>query len=398
MPNGIDGQLLLTTQELKETLEFLLQEGNIEDSGLTLHQADPESLSVGQTVRLSVNQPRIGLGILAVDMDALLRARKAHVEERKNYFIVKELYADRDPNPPTIIQHYRSLLAFIQLLKESAAYLETDKEELIFIYEGKFTIPVTYTAQDLLSLDSVSITKIRDSLIEDTHREQRFAILADTLIGLLKGTPPTERFNVLLSHLGELYSKYADGYRLFVSNFSYDKVISQLESAKVEYTGKIHKAFSDIQNQILGIPVATVVVATQMKCASDVGYAFWVNIAVLAGCWIFVLLVGLLICNQRHTLTVLGDEINRQKTLIEQEYQPISAQFRDIFEGLNTRLAHQKLVLGAISFVLGIGLLLAHLIFFCLTPIAWDWITDVYCHGQILVTQTIQSVLGLLPL
>lgn len=97
--------------------------------------------------------------------------------------------------------------------------------------------------------------------------------------------------------MSEFYSKYVDGYRLFVSNFSYDKVISELELAKVEYTGKIHKAFTDIQNQILGIPVATVVVATQMKSAPQIGYEFWVNIAVLTGCWIFVMLVGLLICN-----------------------------------------------------------------------------------------------------
>lgn len=394
-PNGTQGELQIRTQELKATLEFLLQEENIDDSGLSIHHANPEMLSVGQTVRLSVSPPRLGLGILAKDMDALLAIPKAHIEERRNYFLVAERYAAKDSNPPTIIQHYRDLLAFVQLLKESAAYLEADKKELIFIHEGKFTVPVSYTAQDLLSLDSESIAKIRDSFVDDTHKEQRLAILADTLIGLLKGTPPTDRFNVLLSHLSEFYSKYADGYRLFVSNFSYDKVISELELAKVEYTGKIHKAFTDIQNQILGIPVATVVVATQMKSASQIGYEFWMNIAVLAGCWIFVMLVGLLICNQRHTLTVLGGEINRQKTLIEQEYRSVSTQFEDIFKSLNARLVHQKRVLIALGVVLIAGLLLAHIIFFCLTPIAMTWLSDIYHHGKALVIETFNAIVTL---
>lgn len=92
----------------------------------------------------------------------------------ENYFLVAERYAAKDSNPPTIIQHYRDLLAFVQLLKESAAYLEADKK-LIFIHEGKFTVPVSYTAQDLLSLDSESIAKIRDSFVDDTHKEQRLA-------------------------------------------------------------------------------------------------------------------------------------------------------------------------------------------------------------------------------
>ncbi|MCZ5662332.1 hypothetical protein O5623_28590 [Escherichia coli] len=55
------------------------------------------------------------------------------------------------------------------------------------------------------------------------------------------------------------------GYKVFVSGFSYEKILDQLRVAKIEEMGKIHKVFSDIQNQILGIPVATIIVATQMK-------------------------------------------------------------------------------------------------------------------------------------
>ena len=106
----------------------------------------------------------------------------------------------------------------------------------------------------------------------------------------------------------ELQKKFSDGYNLFASSFSYDKIRDEVETAKVEYTGKIHKVFSDIQNQVLGIPIASIVVATQMKDAgakTATTYEVYVNSAVLLGCWIFVLLTGLLIWNQQHTLKVL---------------------------------------------------------------------------------------------
>jgi hypothetical protein len=99
-------------------------------------------------------------------------------------------------------------------------------------------------------------------------------------------------------------------YRLFVSNFSYDKVRSELEAAQVEYTAKIHKVFTDIQNQLLTIPVATVVVATQMELATG-SDQFWIDTAVLMGSFIFVILVGFLVCNQKHTLDTLEKEITR---------------------------------------------------------------------------------------
>ncbi|EPY2903530.1 hypothetical protein ACXDBG_002151 [Cronobacter sakazakii] len=52
----------------------------------------------------------------------------------------------------------------------------------------------------------------------------------------------------------QLSESFQKGYKVFVSGFSYEKILDQLRVAKIEEMGKIHKVFSDIQNQILGIP------------------------------------------------------------------------------------------------------------------------------------------------
>lgn len=364
------GIIDLSDEELRETLLELLDENNLDDSGLSLVSENPENIKVGQKIELSVGEPRIGLGLLVRNLDELLDAPKSSFEERNNYFIIENKFFKEDTDVPDGVQRYRKLLCFIQLLRESAAYLEAEREELIFIHDGKFSIPIRYSNNDLLSIDFSFIEKVEESFIDDTHKGQKYAILADTIIGLIKGTPPTERFHILITHLPELLSKFIDGYNLFVSNFSYDKVRNELEAFRVEYTAKIHKVFSDIQNQMLSIPVATIVVATQMKSAPTLGDQFIINTAVLVGCWIFVLLVCLLIWNQKHTLDVLEQEIGRQKQLIAEK--PIAEKlFIDIFKRLNIRLYMQITILWIIGGVLCVGLILAHIVYLMLTPVAW---------------------------
>ncbi len=380
--NATSGLLELSSQDLRDALILLLKEENLDDSGICLTSGDPDQLVVGQKVHVRIDSPRIGLGVLAIDLDNLLRTRKAHIEEPKRYFLINSKYGRGDSDVPSDIQLYQKLLTFINLLKESAAYLDSDREELVFINEGKFSLPISYDTSDLLSADFSVMQKIVETFTNDTHREQKLVILADAAINLIKSTPSENRFQQLLSHLSELQKKFSDGYKLFVSNFSYDKVRSDLEAAKIEYTGKIHKVFSDIQNQVVGIPVATVIIATQMKDASTdkaTSYETWVNSAVLLGCWIFVILVSFLICNQRHTLEVLDSEITRQKELIKNKHQTIASNFNDIFQALDKRLFFQKCILWAISIVLAIGFVLAHVVYFSLTPDAWWWIKSIAC-------------------
>lgn len=373
--NATVGSLTLSNDDLKNTLIELLELDNLDDSGLSLASGDPEHILSGQTVRLHVNAPRIGIGILAKNLNDLLVSNKSCIEERKNYFLADCKFAKQDQPVPNGVKRYRELLEFIQLLKSAAAYLELEREELIFIHEGKFSIPVKYTSDDLIASDFDAIKKIEESFANDLHKEQKLAILADALISLVRSAPPLERFNRLLTHLPELLSKFSDGYRLFVSNFSYDKVRSELEAAQVEYTAKIHKVFTDIQNQLLTIPVATVVVATQMKLATG-SDQFWINTAVLMGSFIFVILVGFLVCNQKHTLDTLEKEITRQKKLIAKEYQAVASNFDDIFKKLNERLNFQKTILSVIGLILLIGFVMANTVYFILTPTAWEWFTS----------------------
>ena len=86
--NANGGTLTLSSQDLRDTLALLLEEENLDDSGISLASGNPDKLVVGQTVRLLVGEPRLGIGVLARNLNGLLRTRKARIEEPKKYFLI----------------------------------------------------------------------------------------------------------------------------------------------------------------------------------------------------------------------------------------------------------------------------------------------------------------------
>lgn len=337
---------------------------------------DPSSLEVGQTIEVSVS-PRLGFGLLKHDIGALLvGSRKARIKEPTFFLMVDEVSNDDTVDGDHPVSRYRAVLKFIQVLKQSAAFLDADEPALVFIKDGKFELPIEYDADDLKKMSLPFIRDLLDIIPSGTHEKQCASILAEAVISMTEHLASGQRFKHLLMHADELKKKFDQGYQLFAAGFSYEKVRDQVEAARVEYSGKIHKVFSEIQNQLLGIPVATIIVATQMKDAKTYGYEFWVNTAVLVGCWVFAILMIFLLHNQSHTLAVLRDEIDRQKRQLMNEFAAVAESFSRTFEYLAKRAFTQRIILLIIDIFVVVGLLLSHIIYLKLTPPARDWLVD----------------------
>ncbi len=336
-------------------------------------EEDVATIAVGQSIEISVS-PRLGFGLLKHDIGTMLAdTRKARIRE-PSFFLMADGVSSTDVVADDhIVSRYRVVLQFIQLLKLAAAFLDSDEPSLVFIKDGKFDLPIEYDADDLQRLPLTVIRDLLKILPEGTHAKQCESIMAEAVISMTEHLASRQRFKHLLTNAGELKTQFEQGYQLFAAGFSYEKVRDQVEAARVEYSGKIHKVFADIQNQLLGIPVATIIIATQMKDAKAVGYEFWVNTAVLLGCWVFSVLMIFLLLNQWHTLAVLHDEIDRQKRQLKKEYSAVADSFKKTFKYLSNRLFTQRLILWTIGAFVGLGFLLSHVVYLKLTPPARDW-------------------------
>lgn len=368
------------TLRITEEGQLYLLNTLIHDDDFALQLISGGEPEVGKNINIEIGDPRISLGIVASNLDDLLIVPKAKFKETKNYFIINEKFSSLDETSivPEIIERYRIMLKFLELIRKSSAYLDENKEEFIFIHDGKFSLPILYTTEQLKEIDVAIITKLLESFENDTHHDQKLAIFSKSIQTISGNASPNERLIVLLSHLSDLQKSFSEGYKLFVADFSYEKIINQLEVAKLEEIGKIHKVFSDIQNQILGIPVATIVVATQMKSATAIGYEFWVNTAVLIGCWIFVLLSWFILRNQNHTLESISEEIDRKEKQAAEKYSSVKEIITQNFGLIRKRLKAQENALCVVNIILGVGITLSHIIFFQLTKPVQEWIITLW--------------------
>jgi hypothetical protein len=369
------GDLLIDSEATLENLRAC--EAAFEDTDLSLETASVAVLAVGQTVQVRLGTPRPAFGLVRKDLDELLRFPAAHVREPAKYVLWETGFCHSD----TVVEgdavdRYRKVLALIQVLKGAAAFLDEQEEILVFIRGGKFEVPLRYTAADLEAMDLAELDTVIGAIPEGTHKAQCESILAESMHEVLVKHPAAERFGHFLRGLPEIHERFDRGYRLFAAGFSYEKLRDQVEAARIEYTGKMHKVFSDIQNQLLGIPVATVIVATQMKPHSQVASEFWISVAVLLGSFVFALLVHLLLRNQRHTLEVVGLEIARQRKELEKQPQGVAANLLPTFELLERRYRTQMRILQAIDWVVLAGVALSVFFFYQLSGPARQWVDE----------------------
>lgn len=348
---GEEGALTIAAPALLADLKFIETD---EQAGQDANMAvlvDPATLAVGQTVRVRVGAPRLGLGLLVRSFDDLLKASEARISEPAAYFVIDGAIEPTTAPVPPAISVYRKVLNLIALFAEAASYLDRTRQELVFFHDHKVVVPVRYDAAVLARVPGRAIDVLLENFKDDVHKDQKLAILAEAIVHVAEPQPLAQRLVYLLDNLDALTEALRNGYRLFASSFSYAKIRGEIETAKVEYVGKIHKTLIDIQSQLLGIPVATIIVASQLKAARGCGVEFWTNIAVLGGAWIFLVLLLVAIVNQWVTLGAIADDIAGQQIRLARDYAPISGQFTAVFKGLRTRIDWHR---GAL---IGVGLI-----------------------------------------
>ncbi|WP_242365598.1 hypothetical protein [Yersinia enterocolitica] len=342
-----------------------------DDFGITVEAGN---VAVGQELTLHVTQPKLRLGQLHFSFDDYLKNSRNRIKEASNFFIIDLKYYNRDRDTPILLMKYRNILRLVSLFKESSAYLDETNAELVFVDSNVLKIPVNYTSDDLTNIDDSLIQNLIARFAEDTHKEQKLTILASSIKSLCESKTKDTSFSFMLRDLGQLSESFQKGYKVFVSGFSYEKILDQLRVAKIEEMGKIHKVFSEIQNQVLGIPVATIIVATQMKQANGWDSQALINTAIVLGSLFFTAMIIFVLFNQWQTLIAISEELKHKKQQAENNYKAIYIDIKTTFDSLSTRLFIQKVVFVILGAFVTIGLYLTFKFYFFLTPYAAEYL------------------------
>ena len=326
-----------------------------------------DEIYIGNTLTLTINPPRVQIGSVYQTMEDLLRNPQNRTTEPAHYYISQLDFFNSDRLVPALIEKYRVVIALLGLLKESAAYMDPALNELVYFDTDTLKIPVNYNVDDLDSLNKDCIESIIMLFNDDTHREQKLTILGNCVKSLCSVFEMKKVFPQILSDAPAFNESIRKGYRIFVSGFSYEKIIDQLKAAKIEEFGKIHKSFSDIQNQILGIPISTMIVSTQMKKANGWDVQAISNTAIIIGSLIFAILLIISLFNQMQTLNTIEEEVAYKKKQAKKLYKSIYEDICITFDAIDRRLFAQRIAIRCVGAVLAISVIYSVAIYFFLT-------------------------------
>ncbi|MFA7441098.1 MAG: hypothetical protein WCZ66_09010 [Sphingomonadaceae bacterium] len=365
--SGREGILTVASPRIEAVLRTLEQDTRLlEETNIALLD-EADAIGPGRKLRIHFGPPRLAFGALARNWDELWELPGTQFEEPAHYYILEDDASSVDPEPSPVFLRYRALLQVVALFARSATWVDRTERELVFVDQGKIVIPLQFRTSDLT--DSLANTAaLLTELFEDPlHAGQKLAILATTLIDMTGAVPESQRFPYLLHHLDTVVRGVTQGYNLFASSFSYAKIRGELENAHIDYMKRIHNTLADIQGQLLGIPVATIIVTSQLQPVEGCDLPFWTNLAVLFGGWIFVALLSFSVVNQWTTLSALARQIDRQRHKLATDYARVSAQFADIFRDLDRRIFWHRLALVVVAVIGLLGAILTTIAFAHLT-------------------------------
>jgi len=362
------GTVTVSSEDSRVLIQDILNFSD--DFGITLESGN---IVIGEDITLHISPPKLRIGQLHNTFDDYLKNGKNRIREAKYYFIIEGKYFNKDSSTPSIISNYRILLRVLALFKECSAYLDESNYELVFVESGVLKIPVNYDSNLLTKFSSETATNFLAQFAQDTHRDQKITILANTIKSMCETKVKDSSFVYLFEDFSQLIDSFNKGYNVYVSGFSYEKILDQLRVAKIEEMGKIHKVFSEIQNQILGIPLATLIVATQMKSSEGWDSQAIINTIIILGAFFFTAMVIFAVFNQWQTLSAISDELTYKNIQAETKFNAIYSDIRATFRSLRRRIIIQRVIFLVLGFFVVVGLTLASMFYFSVTPHAHDY-------------------------
>lgn len=288
-------------------------------------------------------------------LDNLLTSPGRRVSIPSKFYLADSdsLYSGDAVALPAEVQHYLAAARLYSVLFSVADHHGGVGEEktLVFLHHEKIEITPDYKVADLHELPHLGGFEA-DFISSETHREQKRTILKTVLLELFTGRKRLP-FSELLGRFDEFVDKVRASYQLYVAEFSFQKVKAEVEKEKLDAMVKLNKVFSDVQGQLLAVPVALVLVGGQMK---EEGVWASKNLLIWLGALVFSILMDLLIRNQRHTLKAVKHEIDQQRQQIESKYRSIAERFKGIYGEIEGRHTHQKRLIWVVDALVALSL------------------------------------------
>ncbi|MBP2544669.1 hypothetical protein [Acinetobacter guillouiae] len=313
-----------------------------------------------ETLHLDFHHPEGTYRTLDIFLSGSQRRRKIPYA---NFYIrdTKEAYLEGEIKS-NFFKNYEKICNLIKYFSEKCDFYNDNANPVEMIFLGKKKLIIN----DLYSSSDISENKAIDDFLaknnhDDLNSEEKNKILKRVIIEFFINFETIE-FGDVLRNIKHIYTNLINEFELYLSSFSYEAVRKEVEKEKADLIVRLNKVFSDIQTQLIGVPVSVIIAADKLSRSAS-GFNT-TNILVILGILFYSIILTMLIRNQNNTLSALRDEIDHHIELLNTKHKSVSNSFLKSFRQVETRYDHQKLMLLMVDVLVSLALGIVFIIFF----------------------------------
>ncbi|MGS1319880.1 hypothetical protein [Stenotrophomonas geniculata] len=279
-------------------------------------------------------------------LPGLLEASVRHRRNLPNRFFLRDSrYSGPGPRDaaPTEVASYYDMICLAEMVSEVGDYSSAAGKFVNFVVrpDAKFRVEMDFSASELISIDGVEDFS-SSFLRADFHVEEKREIVRDCLADLAKGAA-TISLAAVARGFDVVMKNSRASYALLLSKFSAASVQREVDKQNLEDTLRLNKTFSEIQNQLLALPAAILVAGAAFESGK-----VYKNAAIFIGVAVFVVLMILLIRNQRNSVAAISDEILLRRGNLEGQPDAVAAMYIPAFSALERRVETQQRTLNVV--------------------------------------------------
>lgn len=207
----------------------------------------------------------------------------------------------------TELLKFKDVLQLIDLLTLIADFTQENTGEpktFMFFDKKKLIVPLIFNRNHCRLIPYLD--SLRNQLTSDHDKDQRITIFKNEMISSIFEFKEDDRFGNLLFKLDEIYDSYLKSHLLYIEQFSYHDLKSEIDEDKLEYTKKIYNTVNDVQTKLIAVPAAFLLVLSQFDFT---GENFYKNLFITIGSLLFSILLEILLSNQFGLLRYIEKEI-----------------------------------------------------------------------------------------
>lgn len=266
----------------------------------------------------------------------------------------KQAYYSGEDNP--FFNHYLNIIKLYDFLEKKSDHKSNDSgiQNLVFLGNKKLIISDEYSSIDLIELKDLNsfIAKFtHDDSIQGVSHKEKDQIFKKSLANFFKDCDSI-KLSQIIQDFSKINNYINDELDIYMSKFSYDDIRKEVEKDKTDFIARLNKVFSDIQTQLIGVPVSVILAADKLKIGGDATQApnqfLGMNITnclVILAIGFYAVVLTMLIRNQANTLEALKDEIDHHESLFNSKHKGIAERFQNSFNQIKNRYDHQKKML-----------------------------------------------------